>query len=62
MLFKKTKEFNNWIYILVKEGMIKDIESAERMSIWKICDILDYLALENDKQNEYIQKQKNKKN
>lgn len=40
--------------------MVKDIGTAEKMSIWKICEILDYLALERDL-NEKEMKKINKK-
>ena len=57
-IYKKNTEYVNWLYIIVKEGMVRDIEKVEKMSIWKVCEILDYLALENDKQNEFLEKQK----
>ena len=40
--------------------MVKDVEKAEKMSIWRLCEIMDYLALENDMIEQEYNKQKRK--
>lgn len=40
--------------------MVKDVEGAERMSIWRLAEILDFLAAEKDMLDEQMSKQKNK--
>ena len=55
---KVAKVFNNWLYTIAEDGIAGDLEKVGKLSIWEVCDILNYKAQKTDKERQAADKHK----
>lgn len=60
---RKTNEsavFNSWIYIIADSQIAGTVQEIERLSIWKLLELLEFLVDKNNKEREKFEKIKEK--
>lgn len=54
-------KYNVWIFTVAESNLAGDIEKVQKISIWKLCEILNYLVIKRDAEREQYKKQNKKK-
>ena len=57
---KDNERYNNWIYSLAEAKIAGTIKEIEKLSIWELCDVLQYQVKQIDKERDKLEAEKRK--